>query len=148
MGVSECWVSIGRINKYLAYPELDCSHTAMCFEEEGGEDRGATEAIDRESYFDAKETGPAVRISVSNATCYWNGTNNISNKMNKSDDTTEESSGPSDPFATVALDNISLDVRKGELTCIIGRVGCGKSALIQMLAGELEVQIGKHLSQL
>ena len=142
MGVSECWVSIGRINKYLAYPELDCSHTAMCSEEEGGEDRGATEAIDRESCFDTKEAGPAVRISVSNATCYWNGNGNISKKMNKSDDTTEESSGPSDPFAVVALDNISLDIRKGELTCIIGRVGCGKSALLQMLAGELVVQSG------
>ena len=33
-------------------------------------------------------------------------------------------------------------MRKGELTCIIGRVGCGKSALLQMLAGELEVQSG------
>jgi len=144
MGVSECWVSIGRINKYLAYPELDCSHTAMCSEEEGGQDRGATEAIDSETYFSAKETGPVVRISISNATCYWNGNGNISKKLMKSDDTAEEStgSGPSDPFAIVALDNISLDMRKGELTCIIGRVGCGKSALLQMLAGELEVQSG------
>ena len=138
MGVSECWVSIGRINKYLAYPELDCSHTAMCSEEEGGEDRGATEAINSEKYLNAKETGPVVRISISNATCYWNGNGNISKTMMKSDDTAEES----DPFAIVALDNISLDMRKGELTCIIGRVGCGKSALLQMLAGELEVQSG------
>mmetsp|Transcript_3038 Transcript_3038/g.8791 ORF Transcript_3038/g.8791 Transcript_3038/m.8791 type:complete len:1373 (-) Transcript_3038:1207-5325(-) len=142
MGVSECWVSIGRIRKYLAYPELDCSHTGMC-SEEGGEDGGATEAKDDETDSSAKETGPVVRISISNATCYWNGNGNRRKRLSKSDDATEEErESASDPFAIVALDKVSLKIHKGELTCIIGRVGCGKSALLQMLAGELEIQSG------
>ena len=37
----------------------------------------------------------------------------------------------------VALRNISTDFHAGKLYCIIGPVGCGKSALIQAIAGEL-----------
>ncbi|KAL1967684.1 hypothetical protein VTN77DRAFT_2941 [Rasamsonia byssochlamydoides] len=35
------------------------------------------------------------------------------------------------------LENINLSARKGELTCIVGRVGSGKSSLLQALLGNL-----------
>ncbi|KAJ5894526.1 Metal resistance protein YCF1 [Penicillium taxi] len=35
------------------------------------------------------------------------------------------------------LENISLSARKGELSCIVGRVGAGKSSLLQSILGEL-----------
>jgi ATP-binding cassette subfamily C (CFTR/MRP) protein 1 len=38
--------------------------------------------------------------------------------------------------ATV-LENINLSARKGELSCIVGRVGSGKSSLLQSLLGDL-----------
>jgi ABC-type multidrug transport system fused ATPase/permease subunit len=38
--------------------------------------------------------------------------------------------------ATV-LENIDLSARKGELSCIVGRVGAGKSSLLQSLLGDL-----------
>ena len=37
----------------------------------------------------------------------------------------------------VALKNINFQAKKGELTCIVGRVGSGKSALIQSILGDL-----------
>lgn len=37
----------------------------------------------------------------------------------------------------VALSNINLEVRKGELDCIVGRVGSGKSSILQCLLGDL-----------
>lgn len=37
----------------------------------------------------------------------------------------------------VALSNINLKVKKGELDCIVGRVGSGKSSIIQSLLGDL-----------
>jgi ABC-type Mn2+/Zn2+ transport system ATPase subunit len=42
----------------------------------------------------------------------------------------------------VALDDVSVEFRMGSLTCVIGAVGSGKSALIQMLAGELPLSAG------
>lgn len=35
------------------------------------------------------------------------------------------------------LENIDLSARKGELSCIVGRVGAGKSSLLQALLGDL-----------
>lgn len=42
---------------------------------------------------------------------------------------------PDTPFAVQALDDISLQVQDGEFVGIIGQTGCGKSTLIQQLAG-------------
>lgn len=40
---------------------------------------------------------------------------------------------------TIALKDISLDIKKGELACITGKVGSGKSALLLAILGELEL---------
>jgi putative ABC transport system ATP-binding protein len=39
------------------------------------------------------------------------------------------------PERVVALNNVSFDVRKGEICCILGTSGSGKSTLLNMLAG-------------
>ncbi|SCU90191.1 LADA_0F02432g1_1 [Lachancea dasiensis] len=41
------------------------------------------------------------------------------------------------PEYKVALKNINFKAKKGELTCVVGKVGSGKSALIQALLGDL-----------
>ena len=138
MGVSECWVSIGRIRRYLEYPELDASPTNDAFNgDENINDRSKSETAAKEEGTNAGATASAL-IAVSNATCYWNG----NSKAEIFTAGVKDKESVSDPFATIALDNINLELRKGELTCVIGVVGCGKSALLQMLAGELEIQKG------
>jgi ABC-type sugar transport system ATPase subunit len=39
---------------------------------------------------------------------------------------------------TVALDNLSLEVRSGELVTIVGTSGCGKSTFLRMVAGLID----------
>ena len=43
------------------------------------------------------------------------------------------------------LSDVTLQVREGELACIIGRSGCGKSTLLKILAGFLPPSSGKVL---
>jgi len=52
---------------------------------------------------------------------------------------------PATPFAHKAVDNISLNVDKGEFVGIIGHTGCGKSTLIQIIAGLITPQEGEVL---
>ena len=35
----------------------------------------------------------------------------------------------------IAVNNVSLDVYKGEIFCLLGGSGCGKTTLLRMLAG-------------
>lgn len=46
------------------------------------------------------------------------------------------------PFEKVALENISFDVADGEVLAIAGHTGSGKSTLIQIVAGLIDLQSG------
>lgn len=45
--------------------------------------------------------------------------------------------------AGVAVDNVTLEVRAGELIALLGPSGCGKSTLLRVVAGFLSQQAGK-----
>ena len=49
------------------------------------------------------------------------------------------------PFEITALDNVSFTVEKGELVCVIGHTGSGKSTLMQMLNALLKPEKGEVL---
>ena len=49
---------------------------------------------------------------------------------------------PGTPFARAALDDVSLNIKKGEFICIIGHTGSGKSTLIQHLNALLKPTSG------
>ncbi len=47
--------------------------------------------------------------------------------------------------STVAIEDFSLDIRKGELISIVGPSGCGKTTVLRMIAGLLQPTSGKIL---
>mmetsp|Transcript_18358 Transcript_18358/g.26582 ORF Transcript_18358/g.26582 Transcript_18358/m.26582 type:complete len:1406 (-) Transcript_18358:280-4497(-) len=121
MGISECHVSISRIQRFLELPEsLKLSHVTK------EQSTSAKESTD-------KSTPPL--LAIENLTCHWNGNEHRDTDLcDKTGNLQEE-----DPKSNLilALDDINLTTRPGELTFIIGAVGSGKSALIQAIAGEL-----------
>ena len=41
------------------------------------------------------------------------------------------------------LKNISVEIKSGSLTAIVGHVGCGKSLLLQSILGRIEIKKSK-----
>ncbi|MDD4691494.1 ATP-binding cassette domain-containing protein, partial [Eubacterium aggregans] len=40
------------------------------------------------------------------------------------------------------LENINLDIKQGELVCLLGPSGCGKSTLLNIVAGFIKAEEG------
>lgn len=53
--------------------------------------------------------------------------------------------GENTPFRKVAVDNVSIDIKEGEIVGVIGHTGSGKSTLIQHFNGLLRPTSGKVL---
>ena len=47
-----------------------------------------------------------------------------------------------DEVETVAIEDFSLDIKKGELISVVGPSGCGKTTILRMIAGLLEPTAG------
>ena len=52
--------------------------------------------------------------------------------------------GAGTPFETTALRDVSVTVENGSFVGILGRTGCGKSTLIQIMAGLLTPTAGRR----
>lgn len=155
MGISEVYVSITRIQRFLEFPEKAATL-------QYGEDSTSENVKEGGD----SETDSSIAISFSNVNSYWNFVDDprrskaadslvTSTKEPSADSVavsksgTDNSNGNSslEPGLTPALVDVSLDLNMGELTCIIGTVGSGKSALLQAIVGELPVlqgQISRH----
>ena len=119
-GVSECYVSISRIQNFLEFPEMP------------------VKAINSDQQV-AENERTAIRMD--NMTCYWNDVHRFGNESKTAEDVADTSSDTAGLI--VALSNVTMEFERGKLTCILGAVGSGKSALLQAIVGELPVFSGK-----
>jgi len=124
MAVSECWVTISRLQRFLETPELEKSNEHPLLADDNGD----------------------AAIIASHVKCHWNGNGRSSSSSTLSSTNSANSDSENKVMDSsgliVALDDITLEFDMGTLTCIIGSVGSGKSALIQMLAEELPLSEG------
>ncbi|VEU45153.1 unnamed protein product [Pseudo-nitzschia multistriata] len=165
MGVSEVYVSISRIQKFLEFPERPAGNTSKCVANllsgEGKMDRGPKGADDLiASSTDSEPNDQKIAISLSNVDCYWNQVKACDSRSDEkvsptgpeldmvkpastsSSEKEEETESAIDSGLVSALSDISLDLERGRLTCVIGTVGSGKSALLQAVVGELPAYRG------
>jgi len=146
MGVSEVYVSISRIQRFLEFAEKPSAQS----EEEPATISDVQILSDEGEEIEVSD----VAISMRNVDCYWDyveeqpkSVEYSSKNANQSKDHHHESStgdaaltgNSSKTVLMPALSNINLGFRKGQLTCVIGTVGSGKSALLQAIVGELPV---------
>ncbi|CAN5181742.1 ABC transporter ATP-binding protein [soil metagenome] len=50
------------------------------------------------------------------------------------------------PDGTEVLDDINLDIAPGEMVCLVGASGCGKSTILRLASGLLETSAGQIMS--
>jgi ATP-binding cassette subfamily C (CFTR/MRP) protein 4 len=156
MSCSECYVSVCRIQQFLELPEIR--------EIRNDDEEGPIMRITGvSSYWDsASATGSEMDDSErSTRSVVQSGTENFSqqscntkktkqcsdgetmNVENRKSSASSRRSLESEFTArSTALENVSLTLKRGHLYCVIGPVGCGKSALLLALAGELEPNAG------
>jgi len=114
MGASECWVSVSRIQRFIETPEL---------------------AMVKDEF--VPEAGDERALIVKNVTCHWSSNAVLSQGSSNAEEGAEDFTG-----LIIALNGVDIEFHMGQLTCIIGAVGSGKSAFISMLAGELPLSKG------
>jgi ATP-binding cassette subfamily C (CFTR/MRP) protein 4 len=123
--LSECYVSSKRLDAFFDLPEVKTKHPETSSITSVGHDC-CDEGI----------------MMIKNATCYWNDTKSTLIIPEK---TIVRSSVPrwfTEEAKTPALLEISQNFTSNELYFVVGKTGSGKSAFLQLLAGELQPSSG------
>ena len=58
-------------------------------------------------------------------------------------DVTKEFARPDGTGTFTAVDRLSFEIEKGEIVAVLGKTGCGKSTMFNLLAGLIEPSSGK-----
>ena len=116
---SECWVSVTRIQNFPESPELITASLLDTTETVGEEDMKENKII--MSFSNVSYKWYENTVPTNNTMLYPNGLHGC--------DTSQSNA--------TALTDINLELREESLTCVIGTVGSGKTALLLALAGEL-----------
>jgi len=141
MACSECYVSIARIQEFLEYTEWKQQDV---LQQDSSSSNGATK---KTTTTQVSETTKAADndtvIEMQNVTCYWNDRLLVGGDGKKDQTNPDsESESVSEHSQITALKDVTLSAGRGKLTCIIGSVGSGKSALLQAIVGELQSSHG------
>jgi len=135
--VADAFVSLRRLQKYFTLSEAAATTKKIEFEHEDGVDH-----VVEKRKPNAKGD---VLARVTNGSFYWNDPNAVVEEPKNEDGATQMSDekGEEDAAPTQAvpkgpfLQDVQLELKRGELTVVVGSVGSGKTALISALLGEM-----------
>ena len=138
---ADAFVSLDRLLKYFMLSESSSTTKTVEFERIEDIDQAVT----------TKKTGSKgdVLARITNGNFSWAEPRTVATKKqetkpkeNEIEDKDEESKiDPTLPF----LRDINLELRRGELTVVVGAVGAGKTALISALLGEMSANEGTEV---
>lgn len=141
MSVTESLVSSRRIQAFLEAREHQDTSSNAC-SSDSILTGGSLCTTPRDTLVDSKDM-----LCLRNVTCHWN--------QEALDEPVHEecieARSTSPTRGTVALHELNLTLKTRQLYFVVGKVGSGKSALLQALAGELETSTGtleRHHSSL
>ncbi|KAG7662008.1 BPT1 [[Candida] subhashii] len=120
----ETYTSLRRIGEMLMLDELD--------EDQNGYIMRYPEPAEPEE--------SASSVVISNSTFVWNSKEPTTTVETPYRDEETEIEASTDPKSNIALSNINFVAETGKLTCIVGKVGSGKSTLIKAILGDIPLQ--------
>ncbi|XP_039819900.1 ABC transporter C family member 4-like [Panicum virgatum] len=124
----QAFVSLGRLNKFLTDAEIDT--TAVERVESGGAEEPVAVKVQAGVFAWDVPAGEETRDKVNSQAQVRHGAAETNGQGNGAD------------LVTV-LRGIDVEVRRGELTAVVGTVGSGKSSLLSCIMGEMHKVSGK-----
>ena len=124
----QAFVSLGRLNKFLTDAEIDT--TAVERVESGGAEEPVAVKVQAGVFAWDVPAGEETRDKVNSQAQVRHGAAETNGQGNGAE------------LVTV-LRGIDVEVRRGELTAVVGTVGSGKSSLLSCIMGEMHKVSGK-----
>ncbi|CAN6275258.1 unnamed protein product [Urochloa humidicola] len=126
----QAFVSLGRLNKFLTDAEIDAT------------------AVERVDSAGAAEDAAAVAVEVRGGVFAWDVPEGEETKKGNNgqagNGVVAENGGQGNGSELVTvLRGIDVEIRRGELTAVVGMVGSGKSSLLSCIMGEMHKVSGK-----
>jgi ATP-binding cassette, subfamily C (CFTR/MRP), member 1 len=115
--VTQAAVSLGRLDRYLLDAELDDATVERV--NDNGTDGG-------------------VVVEVRDGVFAWDIRGRKDDHNDESEEEKEEDDVEGTPVLETVLKGINVEVRRGELTAVVGMVGAGKSSLLSCIMGEMD----------
>ena len=125
-------VSLDRLQKYFLLSESKPTTTTIKLEELNEEDNGE-DVKTKEMY---KKKGDVVAKIKKGASFRWS-RNNSNKDAEKKDDASPQGVDGVTAGAGFTLNKCDFEIKRGELVCVVGAVGSGKTAIVSALLGDM-----------
>lgn len=147
--IAEAIVAVRRLQNFLEFEERDTPAQQLTPGNLNGNMNGDDKKPEKKSV-NTSGLPDDVALVIRNGTAKWKTSAPDDGKKKKKKKSKKSKSRSSsiqdnDDWKLPTLDNLNVEVKKGQLIGIIGSVGSGKSSLLQAILSELPWESGNHI---